>query len=52
MTFLFAADVATVILPIALGASVLHLVFAAQHTAIYVAGSACSRSCQARHGVL
>jgi hypothetical protein len=37
MTFLFAADVATVILPIALGASVLHQVFAAQHTAIYVA---------------
>jgi cytochrome c biogenesis protein CcdA len=38
MTFLFAAGVATIILPIALGASLLRQVFAAQHTAIYVAG--------------
>ena len=38
MTFLFAAGVATVILPIALGASVLRQLFAAQHAVIYVAG--------------
>ena len=40
MTFLFAAGVATIILPIALGASFLRQVFAAQHTAIYVVGGA------------
>ena len=38
MTFLFAVGVATIILPIALGASVLRQLFAAQHTTIYVVG--------------
>lgn len=38
MTFLFAAGVATIILPIALGASLFRQVFAAQHTTIYVVG--------------
>ena len=38
MTFLFAAGVATVILPIALGASLLRQVFAVGHPVIYVAG--------------
>lgn len=38
MTFLFAAGVATIILPLALGASLLRQVFAAQHTAIYAIG--------------
>lgn len=38
MTFLFAAGVATVILPLALGASVLRQLFAEQHTLIYVTG--------------
>ncbi|MDQ3303868.1 MAG: cytochrome c biogenesis protein CcdA, partial [Actinomycetota bacterium] len=38
MTFLFAAGVATVILPLAMGASVLRQLFATQHTPIYVAG--------------
>jgi cytochrome c-type biogenesis protein len=38
MTFLFAAGVATIILPIALGASLLRQVFAAQHMTIYVIG--------------
>lgn len=38
MTFLFAAGVATIILPIALGASVLRQIFASQHTTIYVVG--------------
>jgi cytochrome c biogenesis protein CcdA len=38
MTFLFAAGVATVILPIALGASVLRQFLAAQHATIYVVG--------------
>ena len=38
MTFLFAAGVATIILPIALGASVLRQLFASQHTVIYVVG--------------
>src|SRR5579859_7709334 len=38
MTFLFAAGVATIILPIALGASFLRQIFAAQHTAIYAVG--------------
>lgn len=40
MTFLFAAGVATVILPIALGASVLRQVFTAQHMTIYLVGGA------------
>lgn len=38
MTFLFGAGVATVILPIALGAVSLRRVLVAQHTTIYVAG--------------
>jgi cytochrome c-type biogenesis protein len=38
MTFLFAAGVGTIILPIALGASLLRQLFAAQHTTIYVVG--------------
>ena len=38
MTFLFAAGVATVILPIALGASVLRQFLAAQHATVYVIG--------------
>ncbi len=38
MTFLFAAGIATVILPIALGASVLRQLLTAQHTVIYVTG--------------
>ncbi len=38
MTFLFGAGVATVILPIALGASALRQLFLQEHTAIYVAG--------------
>lgn len=38
MTFLFAAGVATIILPIALGASVLRQILATQHTTIYVVG--------------
>jgi len=37
MTFLFAAGVATVILPIAMGASVLQQVLITQHTPLYVA---------------
>jgi cytochrome c-type biogenesis protein len=36
MTFLFAAGIATVILPLALGANVLRQLFTAQHTPIYV----------------
>src|SRR6266446_10600801 len=36
MTFLFAAGIATVILPIAMGASVLRQLLMSQHTAIYV----------------
>ena len=36
MTFLFAAGVATVILPLALGANVLRQLFTSQHTPIYV----------------
>jgi cytochrome c-type biogenesis protein len=40
MTFLFAAGVATIILPIALGASLLRQIFASQHTTIYVVGGA------------
>jgi cytochrome c-type biogenesis protein len=38
MTFLFAAGVATIILPIALGASMLRQLFAEEHTTIYVVG--------------
>jgi len=38
MTFVFAAGVATIILPIALGASIVREILAAQHTAIYVGG--------------
>ncbi len=38
MTFLFAAGIATIILPIAMGASVLQRLLTAQHTAIYVTG--------------
>jgi cytochrome c biogenesis protein CcdA len=38
MTFLFAAGIATVILPIAMGASVLQRLLTSQHTAIYVTG--------------
>lgn len=38
MTFLFAAGVATVILPIAMGAQAVRRLFNAQHTAIYLAG--------------
>ncbi len=38
MTFLFAAGIATVILPIAMGASVLRGLLTTQHTAIYVTG--------------
>lgn len=38
MTFLFAAGVATIILPIALGASLLRQVFAVGHPIIYVVG--------------
>jgi len=36
MTFLFAAGVATIILPLALGANVLRQLFTSQHTPIYV----------------
>jgi cytochrome c biogenesis protein CcdA len=38
MTFLFAAGVATVILPIALGASLVRQILSAQHTLLYVVG--------------
>jgi cytochrome c-type biogenesis protein len=38
MTFLFAAGIATVILPIAMGASLLQRLLTSQHTAIYVTG--------------
>jgi cytochrome c-type biogenesis protein len=38
MTFLFAAGIATIILPIAMGASVLQQLLTSQHTAIYVTG--------------
>ena len=38
MTFLFAAGVATVILPLAMGASALRQLFTTQHTVIYVTG--------------
>jgi cytochrome c-type biogenesis protein len=38
MTFLFAAGIATVILPIAMGASLLRQLLTTQHSAIYVTG--------------
>lgn len=38
MTFLFAAGIATVILPLAMGASALRQLFTEQHTPIYVIG--------------
>src|SRR6266851_3521862 len=38
MTFLFAAGIATVILPIAMGASLLQQLMTTQHTLLYVAG--------------
>lgn len=38
MTFVFAAGIATVILPLALGASVLRNLINAQHTTVYVVG--------------
>src|SRR6266516_199989 len=38
MTFLFAAGIATVVLPIALGASVIRQLLTTQHTVIYVTG--------------
>lgn len=37
MTFLFAAGIATVILPLAMGASALRQIFVTQHTLVYVA---------------
>ena len=40
MTFLFAAGIATVIVPIALGAAALRQLFLQEHTTIYVAGGA------------
>ncbi len=40
MTFLFAAGIATVILPIALGASALRQLFVTEHQVIYLAGGA------------
>src|SRR2546425_8755117 len=39
MTFLFAAGVATIILPIALGAAAFSRVFTAQHTIVYTVGA-------------
>lgn len=38
MTFLFAAGVATVILPLAMGAAILRQLFTTEHTTIYVTG--------------
>ncbi|MDP9301962.1 MAG: cytochrome c biogenesis protein CcdA [Actinomycetota bacterium] len=38
MTFVFAAGVATVILPIALGAQIMRRLFTAEHTPVYVIG--------------
>lgn len=38
MTFLYAAGVATVILPLVMGASLLRQLFVTQHTLVYVAG--------------
>ena len=40
MTFLFAAGVATVILPLVMGAAVLRQLFVAQHTLVYAIGGA------------
>lgn len=40
MTFLFAAGVATVILPLVMGAAVLRQLFVTQHTLIYLGGGA------------
>jgi cytochrome c-type biogenesis protein len=39
MTFLFAAGIATVVLPIAMGASIIRQLLTTQHTPIYVIGS-------------
>lgn len=39
MTFLFAAGIASVILPLAMGASILRQLFSTQHILIYMAGS-------------
>ncbi len=36
MTFLFAAGIATVVLPIAMGAAVLRQLFTEEHTALYL----------------
>lgn len=38
MTFLFAAGIATIILPLAMGASIIRQLLTSQHTAIYVVG--------------
>src|SRR5947209_4155682 len=38
MTFLFAAGIATIILPLAMGASIIRQLLTSQHTAIYVGG--------------
>src|SRR2546427_10448962 len=38
MTFLFAAGIATVVLPIAMGASIIRQLLTTQHTPIYVTG--------------
>ncbi len=38
MTFLFAAGIATVVLPIAMGASIIRQLLTTQHTPIYVIG--------------
>ncbi len=40
MTFLFAAGIATVILPLAMGASLLRQIFLEEHTTVYVVGGA------------
>jgi|SRR5579885_1458430 cytochrome c biogenesis protein CcdA len=40
MTFLFASGIATVILPLALGASIIRQLLTSQHSAIYVTGGA------------
>ncbi len=44
MTFLFAAGIATVILPLAMGASLLRQIFLEEHTTVYLAGGAPSVS--------
>src|SRR6266550_4005312 len=38
MTFIFAAGIATIVLPLALGASLIRQLLVAQHTVIYTAG--------------